>query len=221
MRTRSFILLLFVLFMISCGKEVSFEQDSAQGGGPNPPGGTGNNNNNNNNQNKSIEGDWNFVGAVVHSESTTIASQGGIEIKSVSISDYTTEENTGSMKITSGEFIYDDIGYRFETSIKVKMYMDGVLFNEMSQPWDQVSPPIDYTSTYTRVNADSLTLNSGMVGSDPGSGGPQSSVAGVRITWSGDTLVLKMSQVIEPYSPPGAPGSMSGIIRSDIKLIKK
>jgi len=60
----------------------------------------GNNTGGSNNNNNSITGDWNFINSIAHTKSTVTVAQGSDELKSVTVSDYVTKNNTGTIKIT-------------------------------------------------------------------------------------------------------------------------
>ncbi|MGZ8554670.1 MAG: hypothetical protein ACXWV8_14760, partial [Chitinophagaceae bacterium] len=86
-------------FLISCQKEVDF-QDLP----PTQPGGNGGGTNNTN-----IIGNWNFVGSNAKTYAALSFSESGQEIKSITVSDYNTENNAGTLTVSDNQFIFKDI----------------------------------------------------------------------------------------------------------------
>src|SRR5258706_6621171 len=117
-------LLLFfcsTMLLFSCQKEASFQNQQGNQGG------TGGNN-------RSITGDYDFVGVVAHTSSTITVSAGGQQLKTVTISDYTGKNYTGTTKITSNQIIATDIGYSVDTVMNAKSYIDGLLIDDSNYP---------------------------------------------------------------------------------------
>src|SRR6266513_1163807 len=101
--------LLFIItltsFLISCQKEINFQNSNNSTGNT---GGSGANNN-------SIIGDWNFVGTVAHTKSTVTVVENGDQLKTITVSDYATKNNAGTLKITSNQFISTGLAYSIDT----------------------------------------------------------------------------------------------------------
>jgi hypothetical protein len=93
---------------------------------------------------------------VAHTESSVTADASGIQVKAVTVSDYMTKSNTGTMKITADQLIGTNVGYSIDTTINVKTYMDNALFDDSEVPFVGTTPPTNSTSTYVRVSADSI-----------------------------------------------------------------
>jgi hypothetical protein len=207
--TGKFLLLLsFIIVFTSCQKEV----DNATGntGGT---GGTGNTNN--------IEGDYDFVGMVAHTQSTVTVSTGGQEVKAVTISDYVTKNNTGTITITSNQFIRTNLGYSIDTVMNVKTYVDNVLFDDSDLPLTASSPASSNTSPYTRITADSISVTGAIGATDP-SGMMPTGPVGVKLSWSGDTLLLKVNtSFTQAVSQGGVPGTLIGSVNGVTKLKKR
>src|ERR1041385_9056621 len=124
-------LLLFILIIVftSCEKEVNY----ATGNGPDNTGGTGNTNN--------IEGDYDFVGLVAHTESTVTVSQAGQELKAITVSDYSTQSNVGTVTIATNQFISTGLGYSIDTTMNAKTYDNNVLVDDSNFPFVMSVPP--------------------------------------------------------------------------------
>src|SRR5215467_5036572 len=91
--TKLSILLTLILFFTSCQKEVNYANNNS----PANSGGTGNT--------SDIVGDYDFVGLSAHTQSTVTVTELGQEVKTVTVSDYASQNNAGTVTITSGQFI--------------------------------------------------------------------------------------------------------------------
>src|SRR5712671_2307119 len=106
---KTLLLIYSLIFLISCQKEINFQNSNNSGGG-----GTNNN---------SIISDWNFVGMVAHTSSSVSVVAGSDQLKSITVSDYATKNNVGTVKITSTQFISTGLAYSIDTTMNVKTYI--------------------------------------------------------------------------------------------------
>lgn len=215
MRTAAKLLLLLAIICTSCQKEVDYATsgNSGNSGGTGGTGGTGNTSN--------IEGDYDFVGMVAHTESSVTVSAAGSEVKAVTVSDYVTKNNTGTMKITSNQLIGTDLSYSIDTTVNVKTYLDNVLFDDSDVPFTGDTPPTTDTSPYVRNSTDSITV-AGFLGvpTDPSGTIPTGDV-GVKLSWSGDTLLLKINtSFTQNVTQNGVPGTFVGSVKGTLRLKK-
>lgn len=204
--------LLSVIFFTSCQKEVNYATGNNQGNSNNGNG-TGNTNN--------ITGDYDFVGMTAHTESTVTSSAVGQEIKAVTVSDYITKENTGTAQITSTQFIFTNLGFSIDTTMNVKTYLDNSLYDDSNFPFVGTYPGTNSTSSYVRNSADSITVTGALgVAADP-SGNTATGPVGVKLSWSGDTLLLKVnSSFTQSITQNGMPGTIVGSVTGVTKLKK-
>lgn len=212
--TTKTLLLIFSLaaFLVSCQKEVDFQNINNPPG--NPGGGGGNNNTN-------IIGDWDFVGMTAHTYSAVTVTEGGQQLKAVTVSDYITQNNVGTVKITASDFISTGIGYEIDTTVNSKTYINGVLFDDTDFPFVVTLPPTSSTSPYTRINNDSLTTTGAFGAPDP-SGSIPTDTVGMKIGWSGDTLLLKIaSSFTQNVSQGGVPGVLTASVNGVSKLKRR
>jgi len=216
----------FVIVFTACQKD----KDSARSNTSGNTGGTGSTSTTN------IEGDYDFVGMVAHTESSTTSNTMGTLIKAVTVMDYATKNNSGMMKITSNQLIDTNLGHSIGTTYNVKTYGDSVLVDDSNVALIRSTPPTSSTSTYERNSADSITVTGALgVVSDlfstiawtPPPYGTNSGISisfeqekmGVKLSWSGDTLLLKVnssssqSVKVGPGAPATLVGSVNGIIR--------
>ena len=204
------ILLTLIILFTSCQKEVNY----ANNNNPGNTGGTGNSND--------IVGDYDFVGLAAHTNSTVTVSELGQVIKSVTVSDYVSQNNIGTVKITSGQFISSGLGYSIDTTMNVKTYQDNVLFDDSDFPFVISVPASNTTSPYSRITADSISVTGALgVAPDP-SGSTPTGPVGVKLSWSGDTLLLHVNtSFTQSVTQGGIPGTITGSVNGITKLKKR
>lgn len=212
MRTATTALLLISLVAFTaCEKEVDQTSGNNSGGTI----GSGSTNNTNN-----VEGDYDFVGMVASTQSTVrvITSQ-TVETKTQSY--YVTKNNSGTMKITANEIIANNIAYSIDTTMNVKTIVDNVLFDDSDLPFVTSSPASSSTSPYVRISSDSITVTGALgVATDP-SGTQPTGPVGAKLSWSGDTLLLKINTVFsQTVTQGGLPGTINGSVNGITKLKK-
>ncbi|MDP4264690.1 MAG: hypothetical protein Q8941_19335 [Bacteroidota bacterium] len=209
--TKTLLLLLSgaVLFLISCQKELSFQDQQGNTGG------TGGNN-------RSIIGDYDFVGVLAHTSSTITVTAAGDQLKTVTVSDYAGKDYTGTTKITSNQIIATGIGYSVDTVMNAKSYINGLLIDDSNYPFVATIPPTSNTTPYVQNNADSITVTGPFgLATDPSGNAPTGSV-GERISWSGDTLIFKTSvSFTQSITQGGVPAVFTGTINATTKLKKR
>ena len=221
MRTTTLKLLLLglIIAFTSCQKEVDSltGNNSGSTGGTGGTGSTGGTNNTNN-----IVGDYDFVGMSAHTQSSITVTASGQEVKSITTTDYVTKNNGGTAKFTSTDFITTDLTYSVDTVANLKMYIDNVLLNDTEVPIGISIPPTSDTSPYTRISADSITTTGAIgVSIDPSGTAPTGPV-GIKLAWSGDTLLLKMNTTFtQSVSQNGIPAMFTGTVNGVIKLKKR
>jgi hypothetical protein len=203
-----------IVFLVSCQKEVSFGPGGGGTGGSGTGGGTGNTNN--------IVSDYDFVGMVAHTKSTVTVNTAGSELKTITVSDYVTENNIGTVKITSNQFISTNLGYSIDTIMNTKTYIDNVLFDDSDFPFVVSTPPTSSTSAYVRVSADSITVT-GAIGTSPNpTGNTPTGPVGVKLSWSGDTLLMKVNtSFTQTITQGGVPATLEGSVNGITKLKKR
>jgi len=217
MRTRTIKLFLaasaFIIAFTSCQKEADYAGSNGNSTGSGGSGSTGNTND--------IIGDYDFVGMVAHTQSTVTVADQGQQLKAVTVSDYATKDNVGTAKITSNQFIANGIGYSIDTTMNVKTYVDNVLFDDSDVPYVGTAPPSSSVSPYVRVTADSITITGAFGVSPDPSGTVPTGPVGVKLSWSGDTLLLKINSTFtQSVTQNGVPGVITGTVVGVTKLKK-
>jgi len=212
--TRAINLLPFIAALVilaSCQKEVSFNGPVNPGSGG---GGSGNNTNN-------IVGDYDFVGMLAHTVSTVRVNQAGQDVKTVTVSDYNTENNTGTVKITANQMISTGVGYSIDTMMNAKTYVNGLLLDDSDFPFQVTMPATSSSSTYVRNSSDSITVTGPLGFPDPSGNTPTGS-AGSKLSWHGDTLFMKVSTTFtQTINQGGIPATFTGTVNGTSKLKKR
>jgi len=162
----------------SCQKEIS-DYVSGDNSGGNTNGGDSSNN---------IIGDWNFVSAQTQTQSTSELNVLGKDDKTVSFTNYTTENNAGTISINDSTFKASSLTYTISSTIKTYTYQNGVLFDSMNIPFNYSLPPTNSISKYKLVGADSIYFPQGLF--SIGDTTMQAQPAGAKYTLSGTLLTF-------------------------------
>jgi hypothetical protein len=181
--TNKALLLAVAAFTIltSCQKEISFDDEVP-------------------NANRSIVGDWKFVGASGNMQSTISGTVNGTQGKGIATINFLSKNNSGTATFTADNFSYSGITYDVDTTASVKVYVMGFLVQEIEQPIVFNFPPASKSVGYEVNSTDSLTFESipidPAIPTIPGIPPiPQPALPagpfGARIAWSGDTLLIK------------------------------
>lgn len=188
-----------VAFLSSCQKEVSLQNQTGQ----QPGGGTNNTN---------ITGDWNFIGSNAKTYVALSLSESGQDFKTITTSDYNTENNVGTLKVTDKQFIFKGISHTVSDEANSKTYINGLLVDERDEPFNETYPVTDQTMDYVRNNNDSLTFTNafGLL-PDPSGGGatpvPAGPIGG-KISLVSDTLtVITYYAAKETITQAGVPAT--------------
>ena len=206
------LILATALSLTSCKKEID-PLDPGSGTVNTPGGGTGSTN--------SITGEYNFVGLAASTYTSVVVSSQGSELKAVTVSDYNTKNNVGTATITASDIMFNGVGYSIDTTANGKTYIDDVLFNDSDFPFVASFPPTNTTTPYTRISSDSLDVVGTLGVSDPSGVAPTGTI-GVKLSWSGDTLLLHIkSSFTQNISQNGETGVLTGFVDGISKLKKR
>jgi hypothetical protein len=155
----------FVLIVISCKKS-------------NPPSTPTN----------AVSGSYTFVN--MNAQTQVTASEGG-GITAVSVANYITQNNTGTIKFTVDSMAVTGVGYSVDTTVITSFYLNGTLYAADTTAFTATLPATAATQPYTIVNSDSLYFpNGGLIPAGLTSSGAGQ---GARFVINGDTLKLYTS----------------------------
>lgn len=165
-----------LLFLVSCGKEKSIDTSD----GTNNAGSTG-----------SEKGTWKLLN--MHGITTSIVeiTDGVDDVKSVTTSDYITDNNSGTLKFDGSTMTGTNIGYSMDAIAHALFYTNGVLDDSLDAPISAVIPPTNTSATYKKVAADSIYVNSGVFTTVGTNGTTQSAGGGYKLAFSGDTMTMR------------------------------
>jgi hypothetical protein len=163
----------------ACQKEVDLQDITT-----NPPPGGGTNNN-------SIIGTWNFVGMVASTKSTLVAGTGVDEEKITTSYGFISKNNKGTVTINASNFTSAAVGYSIDTVVTTVFYLGGDLIDSVDTDFTFTMPLSSGTVPYKAIGNDSLYFSSGFISLDPKASPTATVASGSKITWAGDTLILK------------------------------
>jgi hypothetical protein len=155
MRTWRLLLIIAInIYITSCQKEVSGEGNPPPAGGPLPadtvPSGT-----------NTEVGTWKFVSLSGKLAQNAEFSQAGQAVKAVSSSNFTSQNNGGTVTFDNQKMTANGITMSVNTTAKTYVYVGALLLDSMQTPLNQSFPPQNATSSYSRVGADSLHFQDG------------------------------------------------------------
>ena len=173
-----------LIILASCQKEKSV--DTLGSNGSSNGGSTGGN---------TEAGTWKFISTHITGTQTAELNDGFDNLKDVTLSDYITENNAGTLKFDGSKLTTTNITYSVNTISKVYMYTNGVLDDSMDFPWTFTLPSYSSSGTYKKIGSDSLYIEGGMAGTGSTSGTIQPTSSGVKLKFDGDKMT--MSQTID------------------------
>jgi hypothetical protein len=166
-----------LLILASCSKEKSV--DTLGGGGGTTAGSTG-----------SEKGTWKLINMRGITSSTVEITDGVDVEKSVTISDYITDNNGGTLKFDGSTMTGTGIGYSADFIATAYLYTNGTLEDSLDFPFTGTFPPSNSTATYKKVGADSIYVESGVFTSVGSGGNTQSSGGGYKLKFDGDKMTM-------------------------------
>lgn len=138
-----------------------------------------------------ITGTWTFVSMDVNTSTIQEYNDGSGTNRSVSSSNYTTENNTGTVVIDASTMSSNNLSYSVNTTMKSDLYYNGVLQTSNTIPFTFTAPVSSGSSTYRTINADSVYFESGSIFMNDAS--QQTIPTGARLNMEGNTLYMTTS----------------------------
>jgi len=188
MKTRNFLLLLvaaLVVVFVACSKEKSNEDGVTPGGTnptdtlPNPSDTT-----------KSVVGTWKFINVQGTGNQTAEFTQLGVALKAISNSNFTSQDNGGTVTFDNSTMTATGITLSVHTSPKAYLYQGALLIDSFPLPLDQTVSPQSATSNYTKIGTDSLNFaNGGFLDLLTGGLLPNPPT-GCKVAFSGNTMKM-------------------------------
>ncbi|MBI2730389.1 MAG: hypothetical protein HYX40_06520 [Sphingobacteriales bacterium] len=168
---RTILFFIVVSAMIACQKEASSEIIE-----------------NANNGNK-LTGTWKFGSLSASTRVEESASDSTDTEKIISTSDYTSANNKGTVAFTTTDFTGTAISYDINGIVKAEDYINNVLEDTFSMPFNFSLPPTNSNGKYKLVGTDSLYFQGGFI--TIGLDSMDSKPVGFKYTLSGNKLTMK------------------------------
>lgn len=108
-----------------------------------------------------IQGTWSFQSMEVTSSSTQEYTESGETTKTITTTNYITEDNTGTIVIDASKMTSSDLAYTINTTAHANIYSNGSLISTTDFPFNFTTPSSSGSATYTSVSADSVHFDGG------------------------------------------------------------
>lgn len=167
-----------LLSLIACQKEESIDTLGITPGGSSGGGSTSG----------TEVGTWKYLYTKQVYSQTVEADAGTGVVKSVSSADFTTINNSGTIKFDGSTATVTDLATSVDAIMNVSSYFGGALLSSQDVPITGSLPASSYTAAYKKIGTDSLYFDNGFIDINSGSGA--SSGTGYKLKWDGDKMTL-------------------------------
>lgn len=135
----------------------------------------------------SLDGNYAFTSMSMKSTSTAVFDDGGGGTETdVTVSDYTTTNNKGTVSISSGVMTSKGVSYSIATKLSYTYANNGVVYDEGTTNFNFDLPSFNSVANYKLVGADSILFTSGA----SSFGGMTEQATGGKFSISGNTLTM-------------------------------
>ncbi len=174
-----------LLVLVSCSKEKSIDtSEHAPGTGTGSAVG------------KSEKGVWKFLSMRGITSATVEFTQFGDAQKYVTLSDYTSTNNAGTVTFDGSTMTGTGLTYTIDGIAKTYIYTNGVVEDSLELPFGGTMPPTNSTASYKKIGSDSIYVQSGGFTSVGTGGTTQASSGGYKLAWDGDKMTMTSAVVI-------------------------
>lgn len=139
------------------------------------------------NNNSVIEGTYKFKSAHIQTNSTIAGTDGE---KAITISDYITINNAGTIVIDASNINTTGLSYEVNASAKGYFYQDNALTDSFSSPFNYTLPPMNTTGAYKLISSDSIFFPHGSIASIGSSTADLSGPSGGKYSMTGSLLTI-------------------------------
>jgi len=139
----------------------------------------------------SILGNWKFVSMDVSTNSTVESTDALGSLKTITTSNYITENNTGNVTIDASKMSISNVSYSVNTIAEGYIYTDGSLTDSIEAPLQYNAPATSGVYNYRMIGSDSIYFDSGSFFMNGAT--QQSLPGGAKLKMQGDTLYLIQS----------------------------
>jgi hypothetical protein len=166
------------LIFTACQKELGYSVPSST-----------NNNNNNGTTGNSITGIWNFLSMQATTQTTGTFNLSGVNEKTISTSDYTTANNTGTLVIGDSIITMSNLSYTVESTVKEYTYENNVLIDSSESPFSFSMPVSNSSGKHKLIGSDSIYFPEGSIMTVSGISST-SQPSGAKLNISGNTMKI-------------------------------
>lgn len=139
----------------------------------------------------SIQGTYKLKSISAKTNSTITGTDGE---KDVTLSDYTSIKNAGTIVVDGSKFSATGLSYEVNATATDYFYQDNELVDSFSMPFNVKIPATNSAAPYKLIGADSIYfLNGSLTGGIAGNGSIQNGGNGERYTVSGNLLTIKQN----------------------------
>jgi hypothetical protein len=110
-----------------------------------------------------ITGTWTFVSMDATTSSSASTTQGGETDETVTQTNYTTENNTGTVTIDGSTMTTNNVAYSVNTTARSYYYINNVLSDSIDVPFNFDAPASSGSMAYHFVGSDSIYFDQGTV----------------------------------------------------------
>lgn len=138
-----------------------------------------------------ITGTYKFISLQAKTSSTVQSISSSYNARTITTSEYTTINNSGTVTIDANRMISNNLSYSINSMAKSTLYENGVLIDTFSFPFQVTIPSVSGAGTYKRISSDSLYFDSGTVLIGGSASTPQP--AGAKIKFENGRLLIYSS----------------------------
>lgn len=180
---RAFLFLPIAVILFSCQKEAGFMEatpPSDNGGGDGE-------------EEMDISGTWNYAGQAGNTSNRAEFTEFGQTVAMEAVLNYHTTQNTGTVVFASTKMNLQNVGHQMIGDYNAKIWVAGILFDEMAEQVDETVIPFNQESTFHRIGTDSLYFP-GFKLSTEGSSLPELPPLkiGAKLSMRNDTLFMRL-----------------------------
>ncbi|THU34269.1 hypothetical protein FAM09_24945 [Niastella caeni] len=138
-------------------------------------------------------GDWKFISLQGTIAQTTEVAQSGASLKGVSNTNFTSQNNAGTLTFDSATMTVNGLALSINTTAKTYVYMNGFLIDSLQAPLTHTITPQSTTAGYQKIGADSLYFQDGGLLNSLTGGILPSAPTGCKLTFEGNTMKITVA----------------------------
>jgi hypothetical protein len=161
-------------------------------------------------------GNWKFVNLSAATESLVEVRDGIDVAKTITYSNYTTINNTGTIRFDATTMYANNLGYAVDALAKSYSYFNGVLEDSIEAPFSGSIAPATTQSNYKRIGTDSLYFEGGSI-FNTSLGTITTQPNGAKLKWEGNKLYMTVVGVLTKLEDLG--GGIRQLQNSRVKSV--